>query len=85
MKPSAWAEYIHSESYDYAFTKKNTLKTKYLLPMGYSFVIPEADAIVNEPPLNCIAIHRVAFYYDVRFPLHPVIVDILRKFELTLA
>lgn len=30
--------------------KRTTLEEKYLLPAGYSFVIPEADAIVNRSP-----------------------------------
>ncbi|KAJ8436129.1 hypothetical protein Cgig2_001156 [Carnegiea gigantea] len=30
--------------------KRTTLEKKYLLPVGYSFVIPKADATVNEPP-----------------------------------
>ncbi|KAJ8435881.1 LOW QUALITY PROTEIN: hypothetical protein Cgig2_008421 [Carnegiea gigantea] len=62
--------------------KRTALETKYLLPPGYSFVIPEADVTVNEPPQKCIAIYQVAFNYGVRFPLHPVIVEILNKFEL---
>jgi len=61
--------------------KRMAFEKKYLLPAGYSFVISKVDAIINKPPLNCIAIYRVAFNYDVRFPLHPVIVEILRKFK----
>jgi len=63
--------------------KRTILEKKYVLPAGYSFAISEAT--INEPPLNCIAIDRVAFNYAMRFPLHPEIVEILKKFELALA
>ncbi|KAJ8430133.1 hypothetical protein Cgig2_011077 [Carnegiea gigantea] len=62
--------------------KRTTLEKKYLLPAGYSFVIPEVDATVNKSPPKCIVIYRVAFNYGVRFPLHPVIMNILNKFKL---
>jgi len=61
------------------------LDKQYLLPAEYSFVIPEVDAIVNEPPAKCIAAHRAALNYGVHFPLHPVIREILNKYELALA
>ena len=59
--------------------KRMALEKKYLLFAGYSFVIPEPDATVNKPPSNCIVIYRVAFNYGVRFPLHPVNVEIFEK------
>ena len=37
--------------------KSTTLNKKYLLPSGYTFVIPEADATVNEPPTKCIVVY----------------------------
>ncbi|KAJ8425245.1 hypothetical protein Cgig2_015852 [Carnegiea gigantea] len=62
--------------------KRQVLEEKYLLPTGYKFIIPDADATVNKPPSKCIAIYWAAFSYDVRIPLHPVIVEILNKYEL---
>jgi len=62
--------------------KRPTLEEKYLLSTGYKFIIPDADATVNKPPSKCIAIYRAAFSYGVRFPLHPVIMEILNKYEL---
>jgi len=47
--------------------KRMALENKYLFPVGYSFIIPEADATVNEPPPNCITIYRVAFNYGGGF------------------
>ncbi|KAJ8436697.1 hypothetical protein Cgig2_027218 [Carnegiea gigantea] len=37
---------------------RSALEKQYLLPAGYSFVIPEADTIVNEQPAKCIAVYR---------------------------
>jgi len=62
--------------------KRMALEKTYFLSAGYSFVILKADAIVNEPPPKCVAIYRVAFNYGMRFPLHPIIVEILNKYEL---
>ena len=45
-------------------------------------MVPEADATMNKPPAKCIAMYRAAFTYDMRFLLHPVIVDILNKYDL---
>ncbi|KAJ8425077.1 hypothetical protein Cgig2_028794 [Carnegiea gigantea] len=53
--------------------KRTALEKKYLLPTGYNFIIPEADATVNKPPQKCIAIYRLAFNYGIQFPLHPAI------------
>ncbi|KAJ8435521.1 hypothetical protein Cgig2_032108 [Carnegiea gigantea] len=36
--------------------KRMTFEKKYLLPAGYTFVIPELGATVNEPPTKCIAV-----------------------------
>ena len=68
-----------SKSKSRAFPKNNNPQ-KEVPPTR--FVIPKTDATVNEPPPNCIMIYQVAFNYDVRFPLHPMIMEILRKFEL---
>jgi len=65
--------------------KRSALEKQYLLPTEYSFVIPEPDAIVNEPPAKCIVVYRAALHYGVRFPLHPVIREIINKYELALA
>ena len=62
--------------------KRPTLEEKYLLLAGYRFIIPKAGATVNKPPLKCIAIYQAAFSYGLRFLLHPVIVEILSKYEL---
>jgi len=62
--------------------KKTALEKKYLLPTGYTFIVPKADAIVNEPPAKCIAVYRATLNYGLRFPLHPVIENILTKHEL---
>ena len=62
--------------------KRSSLEEKYLLSVGYRFVIPNANAIVNKPPPKCIVIYRVAFSYEVRFLHHPIIVKILNKYEL---
>ena len=65
--------------------KRMTLKKQYLLPAGYTFVIPEADATGNKLPIKCIAVYRAALNYGLRFPLDPVIEEILNKYELALA
>ncbi|KAJ8429239.1 hypothetical protein Cgig2_026275 [Carnegiea gigantea] len=62
--------------------KRFALETQYLLPAEYSFVLPEPDATMNEPPAKCIAVYRAALNYGLRFPLHPVIREILNKYEL---
>jgi len=62
-----------------ASLNRHMLEEKYLLPMGYKFIIPEADATINKPPSKCIAIYQAAFSHGIRFPLHPVIVDILNN------
>jgi len=49
--------------------KRMALKKQYLLPFGYTFVIPKADATVNGSPAKCIAVYRVALNYGLRFPL----------------
>ncbi|KAJ8425252.1 hypothetical protein Cgig2_015859 [Carnegiea gigantea] len=51
--------------------KRTALEKKHLLHAGYSFVIPEADTTANELPQKCVVIYRLAFNYDIRFPLHP--------------
>ena len=65
-----------------ASLKRLVLEEKYLLPVGYKFIIPDVDATLNKSPSKCITIYRVAFSYGVRFPLHPVIIEILNKYEL---
>lgn len=65
--------------------KRLTLEEKYLLHAGYKFIIPDTDAIIKKPPSKCIAVYRVTFTYGVRFPLPPIIVEILNKYELALA
>ncbi|KAJ8434745.1 hypothetical protein Cgig2_001948 [Carnegiea gigantea] len=62
--------------------KRSAHEKQYLLPAEYSFVILEADAAVNEPPAKCIAVYRAALNYGLYFPLHPVIREILNKYEL---
>ncbi|KAJ8431148.1 hypothetical protein Cgig2_026745 [Carnegiea gigantea] len=42
----------------------------------------EADATVNELPAKCIAVYSAALNYGLRFPLQPVIEEILNKYEL---
>ena len=37
---------------------------------------------MNEPSAKCITFHRAALNYNLRFPLHPVIEEILNKYEL---
>ena len=64
--------------------KRLALEKIYLLPVGYKFIIPDADATVNRLPSKRIAIYPAAFSYGVRFPLHPVIVEILKKYKLAL-
>ena len=44
--------------------------------------MPEPDDTVNEAPANCIAVYRAALDYGLRFPLHPVVKDILNRYEL---
>ena len=48
--------------------KRSALEKQYFLPAGYTFVIPEANATVNEPPAKCIAICHAALNYGLRFP-----------------
>jgi len=62
--------------------KRSALEKQYLLPAEYSFVILESDATVNESPVNCIAVYRVALNCGLRFPLHRVIREVLNKCEL---
>ena len=62
--------------------KRLALEKQHLLPGGYAFVIPEVDATMDEPPAKCIAVYRVALNYGLRFPFHPMIVEILNKYEL---
>jgi len=50
--------------------------------MGYKFVLPDADAMVNKLPLGCIAIYWVALTYGLRFPLYEVILEILMNYKL---
>ena len=38
--------------------------------------------MVNRTSPGCTAIYRVAFSYNLRFPMHMVIVEILNKYEL---
>ena len=61
--------------------KRSAREEKYPLPAGYRFVFPKADAIVNKLPTKCIAMYRVAFTHGVGFSLHPVIVEILNKYD----
>ncbi|KAJ8438700.1 hypothetical protein Cgig2_011883 [Carnegiea gigantea] len=62
--------------------KRTALEMKYLLPAGYSFVIPEADATVNVPPPKCIVVCQPSLNYGARFPLHSMILELLKTFEL---
>ncbi|KAJ8428638.1 hypothetical protein Cgig2_017137 [Carnegiea gigantea] len=61
--------------------KRTALEKQYLLPAGYTFVIPEEDATVNEPPVKCIAVYYAALNYGLQFPLHLMIEQILNKYE----
>ncbi|KAJ8451345.1 hypothetical protein Cgig2_014117 [Carnegiea gigantea] len=40
--------------------KRTPLEKQYLLPAGYTFAIPKADATVNESPAKCIAVYHMA-------------------------
>jgi len=64
------------------YLKRPTLEEKHLLLARYRFVLPEADATMNRPSANCMVMYRAAFTYSVRFSLHPVMVDILNKYNL---
>ncbi|KAJ8419891.1 hypothetical protein Cgig2_017701 [Carnegiea gigantea] len=59
--------------------KRSAVEKQYLLPAEYSFVIPKANAIVNELPAKCIAVYRATLNYGLRFPLHPVVMEILNN------
>ncbi|KAJ8419943.1 LOW QUALITY PROTEIN: hypothetical protein Cgig2_020753 [Carnegiea gigantea] len=59
--------------------KRTALEKKNILPAGYTFVIPDADATVNEPPAKYAVVYCVALNCGLRLPLHPVIEDILNK------
>ena len=58
------------------------MEEKYLLLIGYRFIIPDVVATINKSPPKCIAICRVAFSYGLRFPLDKVILESLHKYEL---
>jgi len=62
--------------------KRLALEKQYLLPAEDFFIILEPDATVNEPPAKCIVVYWVALNYGFLFPLHPVIKEILNKYEL---
>jgi len=62
--------------------KRTVLEKQYFLLAGYTFVILEVDVTVNEPPAKCKAVYRAALNYGLRFLLHPVIEEILNKYEL---
>ncbi|KAJ8428571.1 LOW QUALITY PROTEIN: hypothetical protein Cgig2_021629 [Carnegiea gigantea] len=62
--------------------KRSAVEKQYLLPAEYSFVIPEPDATINEPSAKCITLYWATLNYGLRFPLHPVIREILNKYEL---
>ncbi|KAJ8435637.1 hypothetical protein Cgig2_012298 [Carnegiea gigantea] len=49
-----------------ATLKRLALEEKYLLPAGYKFIFPDADATVNKPSSKCIAIYQATFSYGVR-------------------
>ncbi|KAJ8441585.1 hypothetical protein Cgig2_023149 [Carnegiea gigantea] len=51
-----------------AFLKRPALEDKYLTPAGYRFVLLKADANVNKPLANCIAIYQATFAYDPKIP-----------------
>lgn len=63
--------------------KRTILEKKYLLLAGYTFVISKPDAKVNELFAKCIVVYRATLNYNLRFPLHSVIEDILTKYELS--
>jgi len=65
--------------------KRSALEKQYLLPAEYSFVIPKANATVNEPPAKCMVVYRAALNYGHCFPLHPVLMEILNQYELARA
>ncbi|KAJ8422196.1 hypothetical protein Cgig2_000661 [Carnegiea gigantea] len=75
----AWEELIQEVV---SSLKWSVLEEKYLLPVGYRFVLLEVDATVNKPPAKCIAMYRTTFTYGVRFPLLPMIADIQNKYDL---
>ncbi|KAJ8427306.1 hypothetical protein Cgig2_032955 [Carnegiea gigantea] len=62
--------------------KRLALEKLYLLRAGYTFVIPEKNATVNELLAKCIAVYCVTLDYDLRFPLYLMIEEILNKYEL---
>jgi len=68
-----------------SFLKKSSLEEKHLVPTGYRFVVPKADATVNKLPAKCITMYRAAFTYGIRFSLYLVIVEILNKNDLACA
>ncbi|KAJ8430101.1 hypothetical protein Cgig2_007165 [Carnegiea gigantea] len=65
-----------------ATLKRPTLEEKHLPSTGYTFIILDANDTVNRLPSKCIVIYRAAFSYEVWFPLHPIIMEILNKCEL---
>ncbi|KAJ8436373.1 hypothetical protein Cgig2_032194 [Carnegiea gigantea] len=62
--------------------KRTAVEKQYLLPAGYTFVIPEANVNVNAPPTKCIAVYHAALNYGLRFPLHPVVEDKLAPVQV---
>jgi len=55
-----WAEHAFFQFEGHIFPEENSPREKYLLPVGYSFVIPVADTTVNELPQKCIMIYWAA-------------------------
>ena len=45
--------------------KRTALEKQYLLPAGYTFVIPQANTTVNEPPTKCITVYRATLNYGL--------------------
>jgi len=82
LGPAGWSGNRFPDPKVVANLKRSALEKQYLLPVEYSFVITEADATVIEPPAKCIAVYRAALNYGLPFPLHPMIREILNKFEL---
>ena len=62
--------------------KRSALDKQYLLLAEYGFVMPEPNDTVTEPLAICIVVYRAALDYGLRFPLHPVVKDILNRYEL---
>lgn len=61
------------------------VRTRFCVPKDYEIELPEPDARIDDPPPGRLGVYEDSFEVELRFPLHPSVLELLRAFGIPLS